>query len=809
MTTRIARIGRICGSGQQMILLVACFFCASWMNSVVAASETLAEIGARLGRESTEAYEANPFSALSKDYFLRFTRNPEAKPEAGEIEITGDWVIALPSDANPISQRMAGHLADFLSQRMNLALKVETSDRASLESRARSDLSNDSGGVIILLDSGGGDAAIEESFTLRIAPGLVVVYAADPAGLRDGVVHLVDAFGNREAPFIQAHAQTYRPRLKVRLGAVPYMGATKDLVFLGYNAVFSGGGNIHTLSTSDAIPELAVRRVPGLLESNVKAAAGSREYGLKTYGFLDARQKFSKDDPVFAAHPEIRGSLTWSADGEYTLCTEHPLVRQFLSESIAGIFRADPQLSGIVVIIGGEGFYHCFMRPYGVKKGHTNCARCEALGAETVVANLVNMMAESARSVNSKAEVVIWPYSAEHVWSAEKDQASLIAKLNPGVVLLTEIEKDEYVSKEGGVSKHLWDYSIDMIGPGDRAKRQIAACEVRGIPVYLKSEPELGFEAPRLPNIPCMDRWVDRAEALASCGATGAWVFPAFRPCYGTIAAEVAKYSWWTPAPPKEAQLDTLALRLAGESATAHVREAWRRVSEAVEYSPDIPPYYTGPYYLGPAHPMCADPKAELPEAFYGYYLFMAEMTDAEGVKKRPIFFTSPRGDVPAFLNLYRKMEVALKAAADEMNAARQLVDEDHLLLFDAEDSPVQWFYRTARTHANFYESCTLRDKLLALADKGGRSPEEIESARADLTRWLEVLDDELENSRAALPLMERDSRLNFRYGSDHTFEDANNVLRAKIAILESEIAVFVPLLAERCGVKAASVESK
>jgi hypothetical protein len=55
--------------------------------------------------------------------------------------------------------------------------------------------------------------------------------------------------------------------------------------------------------------------------------------------------------------------------------------------------NANPKLDGAVIIIGGEGFYHCFMRPFDVKKGHTNCARCEALGADRVVANLCNRMA--------------------------------------------------------------------------------------------------------------------------------------------------------------------------------------------------------------------------------------------------------------------------------------------------------------------------------------------------------------------------------------------------------------------------------
>jgi hypothetical protein len=590
--------------------------------------------------------------------------------------------------------------------------------------------------------------------------------------------------------------------LNVRLGAVPQFGSYRDLVFMGYNAVLVGGGSLYALSASDAIPELAARRQPGSLEAGARAAKEARRYGLKTYCFINTRQKFPKDDPVFLAHPEIRGALTWKADGEYVLCTEHPLVRRYLCESVRGIFDADPELDGLVLIIGGEGFYHCFMRPYGVKKGHTNCERCEALGAETVVANLCNYLAEEVRKVNPDAEVVAWPYSAEHVWSADDAQAALISRLQPGTAIFTEIEKDEFVQKPNGVNKHIWDYSIDLIGPGDRAQRQVEACKAAGISLYMKSEPELGFEAPRLPHIPCMDRWVARAEALASCGADGAWVFPAFRPCFGTSAAEVNKFVWWAPVPEKEELLERFAARLAGDRAGPHVRRAWKHVSDAIEFSPELPSYYTGPYYLGPAHPMCADPEAKLPDVFYGRYLFHAEIADAEGLKLEPTFVTSPTGNVPVFGKFYRQMEACLKRAVDEMAAARPLVPERCRLMFDAEDSPIRWFYHTARTEANFYESCQLRDQLLAIAAREPKTEEQIAEARRTYERWREVLLDEKANATEALPVMEADVRLDFYYGGDHTFSHGADMIRAKLELINREINEFLPALAVKCGLR-------
>jgi len=769
--------------------------CARWVLGlclvISAGAETLGEIGARLGRETTAAFGASPFMEFSRDYFARFSRNLEATPSATETVIEEGWRVVVGPEGDIVVTRMALDLIDFLARRMHVSTVLETAE-------SNSELKAASPRRIVLIAGGGGQAGVAESYTITVGAEEVRVHGADAAGVRDGVVRLVDRMGFAAAPFLERGEETRAPRLPVRLGPTTSGGGYRETVFLGYNAVLCGGGSLHALSRSDAIPALAARRVEGLPEANVKAALEARRYGLKTYGFLDTRQKFPKDDPIFEAHPDLRGALTWKADGEYVLCTEHPLMQRWIDESIEGMFSTDPQLDGAVVIIGGEGFYHCFMRPYGVEKGHTNCARCEAVGAEQTVANLVNRMAHAARRANPKAEIVLWPYSAEHVWSADKTQVKLIEKLWPGTALLTEIEKDEYVEKSDGVRKHLWDYSIDLIGPGERAKAQIAACQAKGIPCYLKSEPESVFEAPRLPHVPAHDRWWDRAEALASCGAGGAWVFPAFRGCYGTSASEVNKLAWWTPNSGKEVALGALATRIAGEQGGADLRSAWRLVSEGIPWIPELPSYYTGPYYLGPAHPMIANPEAAVPEVFKGYYLFMAEISDDEGVKKRPAYFTKPTGNVPVFLKFYRELERLLRSAAEAANEAGEVVPARCRTVFDAENSSIQWFYRTARSEANFYESCQIRDRVLALAAQPTRSAAEQQEATELLRRWDEVLRDDRENTLAALPLIAADARLDARYGGDHTLSHTEDMLRAKLVLLEEEINVFLPGLATR-----------
>lgn len=177
-----------------------------------------------------------------------------------------------------------------------------------------------------------------------------------------------------------------------------------------------------------------------------------------------------------------------------------------------------------------------------------------------------------------------------------------------------------------------------MVGPGGRTAAQLKAGRRGSIPLYFKTEPGLSFEAPRLPHIPCPDRWLGRAEAIASSGAAGSFNFSgAGWHTYASSAEEVYKYASWAPAAPAEDVLRQLAPRTAGLEGGPHLRRAWQMVSDAISFSPELPPYYQGPYYLGPAHPMCADPKAPLAPVFQGRLLYLAEAIDAEGLALRQI----------------------------------------------------------------------------------------------------------------------------------------------------------------------------
>ena len=733
----------------------------------------------------------SPFLKLRDELFGRYVRDPEAPILAGDVVVDGTWVIQQSDPENPVALKSATMLAQYFQSVMDLELPVV----------ATIDAAANYGGVIVLESQGGGTTESEESFTVVVAPKMIRVAGVDTAGLRDGTVRLIDLFGFRMAPHLQPQDITYTPRIPMRRSAsIPNYDMT---VLMGSNAVGVGGGELYAFSTSEAIPELAVRRVPGSIEGLQVAAKNATDYGLDAHAHFGIRTKFPENDPVLLAHPEIRGALTWSADGEYNLCTEHPLVRQYLQESMEEVFRGAPDLQGIEIIIGGENFYHCFMRPYPQVKGHTNCERCEALGPDVVVSNLVNGLAESARRANPNAVVEAWPYSAVSLWASDIYQSGLIARLGPGTAILTEAVKDTTIEKPFGIKKLLWDYSIDLTGPSERAMHQIELCNERGIPTTVLSMYEMSFEAALLPEIPCMDRWAARAEGLAGSGADGAYLWE-MGPYYGGFSAEVYKHFMWSPAPDQEDLLNKLAARVAGFKAAPHLREAWRNVSEAIGWSPEIPTYYKGPLYIGPGQPMIADKSATVSDLFDGYYLFLAEMKPSEGLKSHPTYFVDASGgaQAEAFSKSYDKMNEYLVKANAAIAQAKDLVPSQNTVLFESQAYPIQWLYHSVRTQSNFNRSCLIRDELIPLSEKGTLTPAEKARATELYTQWRAVLSDELENARAAAPVARGDVRLDCFYRGDHMFNHLWDMVDAKILLLEEELKTFLPVVAERCGIE-------
>jgi hypothetical protein len=749
------------------------------------------DLGGHLDASWVSQYARHPFSDFSRDYFSYYCRDPDAAPGDHEVMLDAAWRIVLPDDAARLTRLMAEDLRVFLAERMDLRLPVAESSRNT---------PGTGGDRSIALCDTAWSGGLAECFRLDIGPGHLRIAAGRPEGVRAGVVRLVNEMGLRRAPIAALGVRDFQPRQRVRVGRVPLLGSYRDVVFQGNNGVIIGYTNLYTVSQSEIIPELTALREPALIErvrDNVRAA---HQYGLRTYLHINTRL-FDADSPLFTAHPALRGAkLHFHWPHQYVLCSEHPAVRAYLEESLEELVRTT-HLDGVMLIIGGEEFYHCFMRAIDTDaegafshqpapplhtKGRTNCARCDALGADAVVANLVNRLAAGAARANPIAEVVAWPYSASFFWSPDNTQAGFIQRMGSGTALLTEPEKEALIEKPGGIRKSLWDYSIDLIEPGDRARAQLELAKRAGIPLYFKSDHEHAYEASRLPYIPCVDRWWDRSAALVDSGADGSWVFSyVYRPSFGSTGTRIAQWLWWDPVPDKEETLQQLARSIAGTRGGPHLRNVWQLVSDAVGRDPGfVSEYFHGPSFLGPEHPMLADPDAELPDVFFV----------RRSRTNRPVFDDYPRGNVEVFATTYGQMRQLLGQAVRDLDVAETHVPDCNRPVFDAEAAAVRFLFHTTRTQENFYRAFLMRNRFFELVRDPDVATQHQDEAATTLALWETVLKDELDNARTALAVAEQDPRL-YQLAA---FSRDPETLRTKILILQNELDSFLPDLARR-----------
>ena len=116
-----------------------------------------------------------------------------------------------------------------------------------------------------------------------------------------------------------------------------------------------------------------------------------------------------------------------------------------------------------------------------------------------------------------------------------------------------------------------------------------------------------------------------------------------------------------------------------------------------------------------PIRCVCRPPR-NCPACSTGQFLFIADhgrgRTEAAPVSSRHLRATyrCSAGSTGRWQSASR--------AVEELAVAEPLVPKPYQRTFAAESSPLRWFYHTARTQANFYESCQLRDALHAFAQR-------------------------------------------------------------------------------------------
>lgn len=564
----------------------------------------------------------------------------------------------------------------------------------------------------------------------------------------------------------------------------------KIISTFGFNGIFLYV-NFWDFVQSKVLPELNSKDAEKnfrLLNQSVNRAA---KFGIDLFLHLNTL-KINTNHPVFENHPEVKGAFTWDTNHN-CLCTSNDKVLYFFDEVITNIFNKINGLGGLILIIGGECLIHCYTRPVPRTKSGTNCPICSKKRPSSVVAKLVNTVANAAHIVKPSAEIIVWPYSAQ-LWSEDKYQSDLVKNLDKRIIFMPTFEKEEAIRKDG-VDSYIFDYSISFIGPSSVFKKQAELVKKYGLKLYAKTESGFAIEMFNVPYLPLAYRWLERYKRIREYPVDGlleCWRFHGFT---GSIIEEIVSGFIKKPDIDIENLLQSIAIHNLGKRASKNILQGWKYLSKSFDYFPFSAwvtgaPYLRGPFYIGPAHPLILELwNTLLPKNLF-YRRYNVEESGEEYSVLRPLFFYDTFWMQPFGYDKFRK---ALKKVLDywtkglnEFEIAIKLsrINQDKKNKVQLELNIVEAVYYTLRTAINLADFIHWREKLFNTTNLGHN---ELLNIYRELNS---ISEQELINAKESLILIEKDSRVGYNfYGICYS----KNMIKAKVKQVEHLLEVELP----------------
>mgnify|MGYP001198657364 CR=1 FL=1 len=538
----------------------------------------------------------------------------------------------------------------------------------------------------------------------------------------------VNTEANDDAPLrlVYSYVAVYGdPLLNPDLNPYPD-GLLQQLASAGINGVWLQG-LLRDLAPGGAdFPEFGAGHEQRL--ANLRALTErAKRYGIRV--FLYINEPRSMPLSFFEHHADLRGV----EEGDLAaLCTSQPAVRRWMTDALAHIFGAVPELGGVYAITASENLTNC--ASHGAWQ---TCPRCKERTDADILSEVVSVLEAGVHRGNPNARVLISDWG----WRGHGEAPDIIARL-PKSVCLMSVSEWKLPIERGGIPSVVGEYSISSVGPGPRAQVEWDAARKAG----LKTGTEIQFnntcEIASIPYLPVMDLIAEHCFNLRASVRLDAMLIGWTMGGYPSPNFQVARNIERMALPDTSAALDALARERFGPEGAPHARKAWTLMSDGFrEYPFHISVVYTAPVQCGPAnllHPASTGYKATM----WGF-----PYDDLEGW----------RGPYPpeVFASQFEKVAKGFHAGLTELEAAAEKAPPERRA--DAVSD-----LRLARAAALYFQSTANQARFIlarnALADPA-RSKEEHGALRTEIKRLLES---EIDLARRLFALAREDSRIGF-----------------------------------------------
>lgn len=524
------------------------------------------------------------------------------------------------------------------------------------------------------------------------------------------------------------------------------------LVEHGFNAVWLRG-ILRNLADTSVFPGMG-EEIASHQDALALVVERARRHGVQVLLYLNEPLCFPSDHPFWQRYPEVRGASDNSLMDEwpetYAFCTSTPQVRAWLREVTTRLFSAVPDLGGWFLISASEHHTHCYS--HAGPSHLPDCPRCAGRDPLEVVAELITDLRDGTRAASPDAHCIAWNWGWTDYFGAEP-QHDLLARLPKDVTLLLDWERGGTRVMPNGKTNFVDEYSLSYVGPSERFRRTYDAARQHSLPVMVKLQVGTTHELATVPNLPLVDHLYQKivgAEELGLHGILATWNF-------GNAFSLNTAAIGWLVRHPERPDPHTFVARLAEEYFALPdgegVANAVAQFSAAMAYFPfDLSFVYFGPQNYALAYPLTLAP---LTGKSMGWTWMMHERGD--NLQEASNQFT-----VEEITDLLRQLVPAWQHGVTLLQAALAGSTHPHAAQELGVARIIGHCYRSAY---NIYRTYLLR------RDR----PTDTEQ------QFTAILEDEIDNLAAALPLLEADPRLGF-HAECQAYQYSAELVRAKLA---------------------------
>ncbi|MDP6060752.1 MAG: hypothetical protein QGH33_17735, partial [Pirellulaceae bacterium] len=176
-------------------------------------------------------------------------------------------------------------------------------------------------------------------------------------------------------------------------------GLLQRLAHVGVNGVWLHVVLRDLAPGGDAFPEFGTDHETRLATlSRLVERAG--RHGVAVYLYLNEPRAMPAS--FFTNRPHLAGVR--SGD-QIAMCTTHPMVRQWISDAVAHVFGAVPNLGGVFTITASENLTNCASGGQ-----HAQCPRCAKRSDDEIIAEVNNTIEAAVHRASPDAKVIAYDW---------------------------------------------------------------------------------------------------------------------------------------------------------------------------------------------------------------------------------------------------------------------------------------------------------------------------------------------------------------------------------------------------------------